>query len=183
MASHESLIHESATGVNFPLIFSSYWSCSALTLNSSYQYFNSQSDTHTVRSSILLTARVSNTFTGPDQILSQSVRPKIISGTNDEKEVFDPWYCLLKSYNRSSPSTPSPLEICSHFVAPDLLPNSVLCKKSTELFNKQSKCTHQKHSEFVLAICLFISQRGLQITFSKLRAAVFLYQGYRNQAE
>lgn len=73
MASHESLIHESATSVNFPLIFSSYWSCSALTLNSSYQYFNSQSDTHTVRSSILLTARVSNTFTGPDQILSQSV--------------------------------------------------------------------------------------------------------------
>lgn len=73
MASHESLDHGSDTNINFPLIFTSYWSCTALTLNSSYQYFNSQSDIHIVRASILLTARVSNTFTGPDQILSQSV--------------------------------------------------------------------------------------------------------------
>lgn len=126
MASHESLIHGSATNVNFSLIFSSYWSCTALTLNSSYQYFNSQSDTHTVRASILLTARVSNTFTGPDKILSQSVHfLELFQGPVMRKKCLNLWYCLLKSSNRSSPSIPPPLEICSHFIIPGLLPNSV----------------------------------------------------------
>ena len=66
--------------------------------------------------------------------------------------MFDLWYCLFKSYNRSSPNIPPPSEICSPFLTSDLLPNVVLCYKSTGFFNQQNKCTHQKHSEFVLAI-------------------------------
>lgn len=94
---------------------------------------------------------VSNAFIEPDQILSQSVHfLKLFRGPVMRKKCSASGIACLRVITGSLLASLCLLK--SHFLTPDLLPNAVLCYKSTEFFNKQNKCTHQERSEFVLAI-------------------------------